>query len=291
MRADPLHAEPDHGRGMAARLASGDASPPKRADETVLVVGARPGGAGSGARAGPARLRGDARRGRARLRRPRDPRSRGCRASPPGRACATGGSGRSTKMPNVEIFRGSRLTAADALETGAAHVVVATGAAGAATARASRCGGRLHGAGDWRDAHARRFPGRSAWLAGAPRRPSRAFRRRPLLHGRPHRRAAGDGRSQGHPPDASGRGVTLDPQHARAYTHSDAAHGARRRHPARRASSPAGPSTDRQRLRLHRPQSPRSRSEALVLVTSREPINALADELHAHAASLGRCWP
>ena len=42
MRADPLHAEPDHGRGVAARLAPG--ADRAKARCRVLVVGAGPAG-------------------------------------------------------------------------------------------------------------------------------------------------------------------------------------------------------------------------------------------------------
>jgi dimethylamine/trimethylamine dehydrogenase len=68
---DALHAEPDHGRGVAQGLASGNHPRPAvggpRADRRRGT-----GGAGSGAGAGPARLRGASGEGDDRARRPRE---------------------------------------------------------------------------------------------------------------------------------------------------------------------------------------------------------------------------
>ena len=53
--ADPLHAEPEHGRGVAARVAS-RADPAKTERCQGADCGRRPGGAGGGDVAGQARL-------------------------------------------------------------------------------------------------------------------------------------------------------------------------------------------------------------------------------------------
>ena len=96
-RADPLHAEPDHGRGMAQRGWHPERIAAGRASGAVLIVGAGPAGLEAAQRARPARLRGASRRGGRELGGRVDARSAlaGPRAS--GRASATGGSARSPR--------------------------------------------------------------------------------------------------------------------------------------------------------------------------------------------------
>ena len=92
VHADPLHAEPDDGRGMAQGLASGT----HRAEQEQQARagrGRRPGGTGSGARARSARLRSASRRSFARARRPREPRSA------PARTRAVGARARLARHP------------------------------------------------------------------------------------------------------------------------------------------------------------------------------------------------
>ena len=126
--AHPLHPEPDHGRGVAARLASRDH---RRQGLRRLRARRRrrPGRARMRACPRPARLRRASRRGQRGTRRPRHPRDRSCRASRPGRACAIIACCSSTRWPMSTSTAPAAWRPADVREMGAAHVVVATGAA------------------------------------------------------------------------------------------------------------------------------------------------------------------
>ena len=114
--ADPLHAEPLDGRGVAQGLASGA----HRAEERkrVLVVGAGPAGLEAAHVLGQRGYEVHLAEASQRARRPRRVAKRGCPASPHGHACATGASTQLQKMANVAIYRENDIERADVIEFG-----------------------------------------------------------------------------------------------------------------------------------------------------------------------------
>ena len=97
--ADPVHPEPEHGRGVPPRLASRSGSGPRGSDARILVVGSGPAGLEAARALGRARLRRRAGGSRRATSAAASPGRRGCPAWPPGSGCWTTGSRRSRPCP------------------------------------------------------------------------------------------------------------------------------------------------------------------------------------------------
>ena len=184
--ADPLHPEPDHGRGMAARLAPGEIRAEEaRTDRCWWSAPARPGSrrrwrSGSAATRciSPKRPASSAAASRAK---------RGCRAWPHGSACVDYRAASSSGWRTSRSSARARSTADDVLEFGF-------------DARRRRHRRALaerrrrplaHPADLDRRRDRRCSPPTTSWPGAQPeRRAGGHLRRRPLLHGRRARRAA-----------------------------------------------------------------------------------------------------
>ena len=232
--------------GGAAGIPS--ASPARETDDSVLIVGAGPAGLEAARALGQRGYRRHAGRGGAASSAAASPASAACRGSP------TWGRVRDWRVgqlqqacPMSTVYRESRLDAAAMLEIGCPLVAIATGVA-------------------WRDDGVGRrtiapMPGLDRMpvctpddiMGGAlPAGPVAGVRRRPLLHGRRHRRGAASRRPRGRAGDAGEPRLVLHPVHVGAGAHPAPPARARGHDPDRQDAGRAARRRRRARLRLHR---------------------------------------
>ena len=195
--ADPLHPEPDHGRGVAQGLASGADRRQARASDRVLVVGAGPAGLEA------ARALGQ----------------RGYEVHLAEATASSAGASSEARLPGLAAWarvrdwrvgqlkrwRTSRsiatttIGAADVLEFGAERVVLATGATWRRDGYGRSNGAAIPGLDPRQRVHAGRSAARSSRAADGP---VAAVRRRLVLHGQRAGRSAARGWPRGDLRDA-----------------------------------------------------------------------------------------